>query len=93
MIKSFKSEETEKLFRGPFSRKLPQDLPRVAARKLEQFHAATILDILCVPPDHRPEALTHKRQGQHSVRVNDQRRVCFVWHDSDAYDVEIVDYH
>jgi toxin HigB-1 len=93
MIKSFKSEETEKIFRGQFSRKLPQDIQRAAARKLEQLHAATMLDTLCVPPGNRLEALTHARQGQHSIRVNDQWRVCFVWRDGDAYDVEIVDYH
>jgi proteic killer suppression protein len=93
MIKSFKSEETEQIFRGLFSRKLPQDIQRVAARKLEQLHAATILDTLRVPPGNRLEALTHDCQGQHSIRVNDQWRVCFVWRGGDAYDVEIVDYH
>jgi proteic killer suppression protein len=93
MIKSFKSEEAEKIFRGQFARKLPQDIQRVAARKLEQLHAATMLDTLRVPPGNRLEALTHDRQGQHSMRVNDQWRICFVWHDGDAHDVEIVDYH
>jgi toxin HigB-1 len=93
MIKSFKSEETERIFHGQFSRKLPQDIQRVAARKLEQLHAVTMLDTLRVPPGNRLEALTHDRQGQHSIRVNDQWRVCFVWRDGDAYDVEIVDYH
>jgi toxin HigB-1 len=93
MIKSFKSEETERIFRGLFSRKLPQDIHRVAARKLEQLHAATMLDTLRVPPGNRLAALTNDRQGQHSIRVNDQWRVCFVWRDGDAYDVEIVDYH
>jgi proteic killer suppression protein len=82
MIKSFK-----------FSRKLSQDIQRVAARKLEQLQAATMLDTLRVPPGNRLEALTQDRQGQHSLRVNDQWRVCFVWRDGDAYDVEIVDYH
>ncbi|ETX04247.1 type II toxin-antitoxin system RelE/ParE family toxin [Candidatus Entotheonella palauensis] len=93
MIKSFKSEETEKIFHGQFSRKLPQDIQRVAARKLEQLHAATRLDTLRVPPGNRLEALTRDRHGQHSIRVNDQWRVCFVWRDGDAYDVDIVDYH
>jgi toxin HigB-1 len=93
MIKSFKSEEAEKIFRGQFSRKLPQDIQRVAARKLEQLHAATMLDTLRVPPGNRLEALTHDRQGQHSIRVNDQWRICFVWRNGDAYDVEIVDDH
>ena len=93
MIKSFKCEETEQIFRGQFSRKLPQNIHRVAARKLEQLNASTVLDTLRVPPGNRLEALTHDRQGQHSIRVNDQWRVCFVWRDGDAYDVEIVDYH
>ena len=93
MIKSFESEETAKIFRGQFSRTLPQDIQRVAARKLEQLHAATVLATLRVPPGNRLEALTHEHQGQHSIRVNDQWRVCFVWRDGDAYDVEIVDYH
>jgi toxin HigB-1 len=93
MIKSFRSADTEKIFLGQFSRKLPQDIQRVAARKLEQLHAATMLDTLRVPPGNRPEALAHERPGQHSIRVNDQWRVCFVWRDGDAYDLEIVDYH
>jgi proteic killer suppression protein len=93
MIKSFKSEETERIFHGQFAHKLPQDIQRVAARKLEQLHAATMLASLCVPPGNRLEALTYNRQGQHSIRVNDQWRVCFVWRDGDASDVEIVDYH
>jgi toxin HigB-1 len=78
MIKSFKSEETEKLFRGLFSRKLPQDIQRLAARKLEQLHAATMLDTLRIPPGNRLEVLTNDRQGQHSIRVNDQWRMCFM---------------
>ena len=93
MIRSFKDKEAEKLFRGRFSRKLPQDIQRIAARKLEQLNAATILDTLRVPPGNRLEALSHNRQGQHSIRVNDQWRVCFVWRDDNAFDVEIVDYH
>ena len=85
--------ETEQIFRGLFSRKLPQDIQRVAARKLEQLNAAIVLDTLRVPPGNRLEALTHDRQGQHSIRQNDQWRVCIAWRDGDAYDVEIVDYH
>ena len=92
MIKSFKDKETEKIFRGRFSLKLPQNIQRVAARKLEQLNAATVLDTLRVPPGNRLEALTRDRQGQHRVRVNDQWRVCFVWRDDNAFDVEIVDY-
>ena len=93
MIRSFKDKETEKIFRGQFSRKLPQDIQRVAARKLEQLNAATVLETLRVPPGNRLEALSHDRQGQHSIRVNHQWRVCFAWHDDNAFDVEIVGYH
>jgi proteic killer suppression protein len=64
-----------------------------AAGAVEQLNAATVLDTLGVSSGDRLEALTHDRQGQHSIRVNDQWRVCFVWRDGDAYDVEIVDYH
>ena len=93
MIKSFKDKETEKIFRGQFSRKLPQNIQRVAARKLEQLNAATVLETLRVPPGNRLEALSHDRRGQHSIRVNDQWRVCFIWRDGAAWEVEIVDYH
>ena len=93
MIRSFKDKETEKIFRGQFSLKLQQNIQRTAARKLEQLNAATVLDTLRVPPGNRLEALTHDRQGQHSIRINDQWRVCFVWRDDNAFDVEIVDYH
>ncbi len=68
-------------------------MQRVAARKLAQLNAATILETLYIPPGNRLEALTRDRQGQHSIRVNDQWRVCFVWRDGHAFDVEIVDYH
>ena len=93
MIRSFKDKEAEKVFRGQFSRKIPQDIQRIAARKLEQLNAATVLDTLRVPPGNRLEPLKLDRQGQHSIRVNDQWRVCFVWRDDNAFDVEIVDYH
>ena len=93
MIVSFNCKETEKLFRGRFSRKLPQNIQRAAARKLEQLHAATLLDTLRVPPGNRLEALSGDRAGQHSIRINDQWRLCFIWRDGNAIDVEIVDYH
>jgi len=93
MIKAFKCPEAEKIFRGQFSRKLPQNMHRVAARKLEQLNAATVLDTLRVPPGNRLEALTHDRQGQHSIRMNNQYRLCFRWTDTGPADVEIVDYH
>ena len=90
MIRSFKDKETEKIFRGQFSRKIPQDIQRIAARKLEQINAVTVLDTLRVPPGNRLEALKHDRRGQHSIRVNDQWRVCFVWRDDNAFDVESI---
>ena len=93
MIKSFRCRETERLFNGRFSRRLPHDIQRVAARKLEMLTAATILDSLRVPPANRLEALKGEQAGQHSIRINDQWRICFRWHEGDAYDVEITDYH
>jgi proteic killer suppression protein len=93
MIKSFRCAETERLFRGQFSRKLPQDVHRRAAAKLNMIHAATRLVTLRLPPGNRLEALAGNREGQHSIRINEQWRICFVWRDGDAYDVEIVDYH
>ena len=93
MIKSFRDKEAESIFRGRYSRRLPQSIQRAAARKLEQLNAATVLDTLRVPPGNRLEALSGNRQGQHSIRTNDQWRVCFVWRDDNSFDVEIVDYH
>ena len=93
MIVSFKCKETEKLFRGEFSKKLPQSIQRIAARKLEQLNAATLIETLRVPPGNRLEALSHDRKGQHSIRINEQWRICFVWADGNALNVEIVDYH
>ena len=92
MIRSFKDTEAEALFSGRFSRRL-QHVARVAQRKLQQLHAARALRDLAAFPGNRLEALAGKRRGQHSIRVNDQYRICFVWHDGDADDVEIVDYH
>ena len=71
----------------------PMRIQRVAARKLEQLNAATVFETLRIPPSNRLEVLTGDRQGQHSIRVNDQWRVCFVWRDNNVFDVEIVDYH
>ena len=93
MIKSFRDKEAERIFRGRYSRRLPQAIQRTAARKLEQLNAATVLDTLRVPPGNRLEALSGNREGQHSIRINDQWRICFVWRDDNAFDVEIVDYH
>ena len=93
MIKNFADLETEKVFRGQHSRRLPSDLQRIALRKLVQVNAAASLDFLRIPPGNRLEKLSGKRAGQHSIRINDQWRICFRWKDGNAYDVEIVDYH
>ena len=93
MILSFASEETERVFRAELSRRFPPDIQRRARRKLLMLHAATELRHLVVPPGNRLEALKGGRQGQHSIRVNDQWRICFRWREGDADDVEIVDYH
>ncbi len=93
MIKTFRCKETEKLFQGRFSTKLPQDIQRAAAIKLNMLNAATVVDTLRVPPSNHLEALHHDREGQYSIRINKQWRICFVWYGGDAFDVEIVDYH
>ena len=93
MIKSFKCKETEKLFHGRFSAKLPQAIQRTAAMKLKMLNAASVLETLRVPPSNYLEVLHGDREGQHSIRINKQWRICFVWQGSDVYDVEIVDYH
>jgi proteic killer suppression protein len=93
MIKSFKSKETEKLFQGRFSSKLPQAIQRSAAIKLEMINAATVLETLRVPPSNHLEELHGNRKEQYSIRINKQWRICFTWKGSDAFDVEIVDYH
>lgn len=93
MIKSFACKEAEKLFRGRFSTRLPQDVQRVAQRKLKQLNAAASLDFLRVPPGNRLEPLAGDRAGQWSIRINDQWRICFLWQAGNAFEVEIVDYH
>jgi toxin HigB-1 len=93
MIKSFKDKETEKVFQRTFSRKLPQDIQRAALRRLSFLHSAKDLSDLLIPPSNRLEVLSGNRQGQYSIRINDQWRICFVWKADAAYDVEIVDYH
>ncbi|MEI7847630.1 MAG: type II toxin-antitoxin system RelE/ParE family toxin [Chloroflexota bacterium] len=93
MIKTFADQETEKLFRRTFSRKLPQNIQLVARMKLEILDAAEVLQDLRVPPGNRLEKLSGDREGQHSIRINDQWRICFVWRHENAYDVKIVDYH
>jgi proteic killer suppression protein len=92
MIESFACAETDKVFHGQMSRRLPTDIQRTARRKLLQLDAATQLADMAVPPGNRLEALKGGRTGQHSVRINDQWRICFRWN-SGAHGVEIVDYH
>jgi proteic killer suppression protein len=93
MILSFRCKETAKLAAGCHSRKLPKDIQRIAARKLKMLGSAAALKDLRIPPANRLEALKGSRQGQHSIRINDQWRICFRWHNGNATDVEIVDYH
>ena len=101
MIISFRGAETETIFHNGVSRKLPADIQATALRKLLLLHAAPSLNTLRVPRGNQLEALKGDRAGQHSIRVNDQWRICFVWQDADmvtktppgARDVEIVDYH
>ena len=93
MIKSFKEKETERIFNRQFSKKLPQNVQRVARKKLVILDAATELNDLRVPPGNQLEALKGNRKGQHSIRINDQWRICFKWRAGDSFDVEITDYH
>ena len=93
MIRSFKCKETEKIFNRLFSKKFPNDIQRVALRKLRMLNRAIVINDLKVPPANRLEHLKGKRKGQYSIRINEQWRVCFKWRKGDALDVEIVDYH
>lgn len=93
MIKSFRCGEAEKLFNREKGRKFPPSMLRVALKKLFMLHNAEALNDLFFPQGNRLEALKGDRKGWHSIRVNDQYRVCFRWVDGNAYDVEIVDYH
>jgi toxin HigB-1 len=93
MIESFKCKETERVFRREYSRKLPISIQRPAFRKLRMLNRSSTVEDLRVPPGNRLEALLGGRKGQHSIRINDQWRICFVWRDGNAYEVEVVDYH
>ncbi|CAN5502054.1 type II toxin-antitoxin system RelE/ParE family toxin [soil metagenome] len=97
MIESFANSGTEDIYDGINSaaarKTLPRELWNIAFRKLDQIEAATMLDDLKVPPGNRLEALRSDREGQHSIRINDKYRICFMWTDSGAVTVEIVDYH
>jgi len=93
VIRSFRDDETEKVSRLQFSRKLPPDIQQIGLRKLRILNNAATLADLRVPPANHLEKLTGERAGQYSIRINDQWRICFEWADNDAYSVEITDYH
>lgn len=93
MIKSFKDSLTEDAYNGVVRKGFPADLIKVARRKLAYLDAAKVLDDLKAPPGNRLEALVGDRKGQHSIRVNDQFRICFVWTNEGPKDVEFIDYH
>jgi proteic killer suppression protein len=93
VIRSFADRETERLFRREPVRRFPADLRRGMLRKLAVLDAAESLDDLRSPPGNRLEKLRRDREGQHSIRVNDQWPICFTWAEGDAHNVEIVDYH
>ena len=93
MIKSFKSKETEKIYNEKFSKKLPQEIQKRALQKLRMLDIASVIEDLRIPPSNHLESLLGDRQGQHSIMINDQYRICFRWFDNNAFDVEITDYH
>lgn len=93
MIRSFVSRETERIWGGGRSRRLPSDIQAAAMRKLRVLNRVAHLEQLRAPPGNRLEALRGDRAGQHSIRINDQWRICFRWRDGGAEDVEICDYH
>ena len=93
MILSFACAETESIYLAVGSRRIPPDIQRGARRKLLLLNAASELSQMAVPPGNRLEALRGGRKGQHSIRVNNQWRICFRWHEGHAHEVEIVDYH
>jgi len=93
MIKSFKDKETERVYSREGSNKLPRDIQQVVLRKLRMINNAENLNDLRIPPANRLEKLIGNREGQHSIRINDQWRICFTWREGDAYGVEITDYH
>lgn len=93
MIRSFRDKRTETIYQGRRARGLAVEIQQRARRKLRMIDAATVIDDLRIPPSNRLEKLKGDRRGQHSIRINDQWRICFVWNDNSASDVEIVDYH
>jgi toxin HigB-1 len=93
VIRSFADKETERIWNGEVSRRLPSQIQALARRKLRMLDAAQRLDDLRIPPANRLGALKGKRAGQHSIRINDQWRICFAWNGGHCADVTIVDYH
>ena len=93
MIKDFKCKETELIFNGYFSKKLPHDIQRLAERKLIMLHRASEINDLRVPSANRLETLCGDRKDQHSIRINKKWRICFKWQEDGVHGVEIVDYH
>lgn len=93
MIRSFRDRETEKVWTGERSRRLPGDIQDAALRKLRQMNRSMRLEDLRIPPGNGLEALTKDRKGQHSIRINQQWRICFRWSEGGCEDVEICDYH
>ena len=93
MITSFSDDATDSIWNGNFTKKLPNQIQAVARRKLRMLNNARNLNDLRIPPNNRLEALSGDRDGQHSIRINDQWRICFVWLDGQADRVEICDYH
>jgi len=92
-IQTFADKETQKIFERTRSARLPNDIQRTAYRKLLMLHNAYSVDDLRIPPANRLERLKGERNGQYSIRINDQWRICFKWDHGNAYEVEIVDYH
>jgi proteic killer suppression protein len=93
VIRSFRDKRTEGIYQGRRARGLPIEIQQRARRKLRMIDAATVIDDLRIPPSNRLEKLKGDRRGQHSIRINDQWRICFVWNENSASGVEIVDYH
>ncbi len=93
VIKGFRDADTKRIWKRERSRRIPATLVRTAFKKLQMLNAAGALNDLSLPPGNRLERLMGDREGHHSIRINNQYRVCFIWRDGNAYDVEITDYH
>ena len=93
MIQSFKCKETAKIFKEGYSRKFPGSITKAAIIRLVMLNRSCKLDDLKIPPSNHLEKLYGNREGQYSIRINDKYRVCFKWHENNAFEVEIVDYH